>query len=342
MISLVDVQHDWRLLDESAIASVGKVKLISHEEFTKIEGFPVHYVQPWGAIRLLRWFPRIFWLLYAVQLLITCGRNCVLIVNGGVLVWLYAGMLNRLLIRRRKIMCWDLFVEVNSSWKRRILRIAIRGISLSVLWSRQQVKPHSEFLDVPEEKLLFLPFKANHSKGRRYDLPIGDFVFAGGNGKRDYRCMVEAVRDTGIPVIISATDPEVRRSIELLPNVIVLGAPEPAFAQLQAASRFVVVPMIYTGLKGGGEANFCNAMWHGKPVVAADSIAASDYILDGVTGFVVPSGDSAKLRSRILELWEDDEKIRQLGENARNHCERNFTHAAFIRRLLQVATTLQN
>ncbi len=104
------------------------------------------------------------------------------------------------------------------------MREAIKGISLCVMWSKDQVGTHARFLGLPEERFVFVPFKANHSKSPHYDLPTCDFIFSGGNSKRDYKCLVEAVRGTGIPVIISATDPGVRRQIENLPNVIVLGA----------------------------------------------------------------------------------------------------------------------
>jgi len=184
---------------------------------------------------------------------------------------------------------------------------------------------------------VFLPFKANHSKGPSYDIPIGNYVFAGGNGKRDYRTLVEAVRGTGIPVIISATDPAVLGQIERLPNVIALAAREPAFAQLQAGARLVVVPMIDTGLKGGGEANMCNGMWHGKPVIAVDRMAAGDYIIEGQTGYIVSPGDVTLLRCRIVELWSDPEKCCEMGRKAKEHVEANFTHEAFIRRLLRLA-----
>ncbi len=53
----------------------------------------------------------------------------------------------------------------------------------------------------------------------------------------------------------------------------------------------MVVPIVCTDLRGGGETNFCNAMWHGKPVIAADSISAKDYIVEGETGYIVPAGD---------------------------------------------------
>ena len=208
---------------------------------------------------------------------------------------------------------------------------------LSVLWSRKQIEPHAEWLGLPKDRFVFLPFKANHSQGPAYDLTIGGYVFAGGNGKRDYEVLAEAVRGTGIPLIVSATDPAVRRQIKDLPNVIALAAWEPAFAQLQSGARFIVVPMIDTGLKGGGEANMCNGMWHGKPVIAVDRMAAEDYIVEGETGYIVPPGDVALLRRRMLELWNDPAKCEEMGRRAKDHVKENLTHEAFIRRLLRLA-----
>jgi glycosyltransferase involved in cell wall biosynthesis len=335
---LSEVRNDWSLLDHPNFEVPENIHLISHERFTHCLGLVVRYIPPGRLSISLRFSAILFNCAYALKLLRSCDQNTVLIVNGSADIWLFVGLLNRLVYHsRRKVLCWDIFVEVKGSWKRKLMSAALKGMTLSVLWSRKQIRPHSEFLGISEERFIFLPYKSNHSKGPRYDLPIGNFVFAGGNGKRDYKCLIEAVRDTNIPVIISATDPAVRKSIDPLPNVIVLGAPEPAFAQLQAASRFVVVPMVCTGLKGGGEANFCNAMWHGKPVIAADSIAAADYVIEGETGFVVPSGDSMALRRRILELWGNADRTRKMGMAAKLHVEQQFTHHAFIRRLLRLA-----
>jgi glycosyltransferase involved in cell wall biosynthesis len=341
MPSLNEVQDDWRSLDRPELQVATNVRLISHEEFTSCPDIHVEHISPGLLVRTLRFFPRVAACAYAWKLLRACDKQAVLIVNGSMPIWLFVGLLNRILYRsRRRILCWDIFIEVDEGWKRKLMSAALKGMTLSVLWSRKQVKPHSEFLGIPAERFVFVPYKANHSKGVRYNLPVGNFIFAGGNGKRDYKCLVDAVRDSGIPVIISATDPAVRKSIEPLPNVILLAAPEPAFAQLQAASRFVVIPMIHTGLKGGGEANFCNAMWHGKPVIAVDSIAAEDYVLDGETGYVIPSGDSQALRQRIIELWNDPERVAKMGKAALHHVEDNFSHAAFIRRLLLLASLL--
>lgn len=337
-VSLADVQADWTVLDDPNLDLPLDVRLISHERFTACPEIPVEYIEPGPLARLARFLPALFNFFYAWQLLRACDTRTVLIVNGGTGIWLFVGLLNRALYRcSRRVLCWDVFVEVEGGWRRRVVSMAMRGITLAVLWSRAQIKPHAEFLGLPEERFVFLPYKANHSKGPRYDLSIGRYVFSGGNGKRDYRCLIEAVRGTGIPVIISATDPEVRKSIEPLPNVIVLGAAEPAFAQLQAAAEFVVIPMVHTGLKGGGEANFCNAMWHGKPIIAADSIAAADYIIEGETGYVVPSGNTSLLRTRITALWGDPSWSASMGAAAARHAAATLTHRSFVKRLLSVA-----
>jgi glycosyltransferase involved in cell wall biosynthesis len=81
-------------------------------------------------------------------------------------------------------------------------------------------------------------------------------------------------------------------------------------------------------------------MWHGKPVIACCNFAAEDYIVEGETGYVLPSGDSEGLRKRILELWNDPEKVRVMGQKGHEHIEKHFTHFKFIRRLLRLAFVL--
>jgi len=337
--TLEEVQRDWRRLDADDFSTPGGARLVSHEDFSKEPGGEeVEYIRPGPLASLFRFAPILFNLLYAWRLLRHTKRNAVLILNGGGLLWLFVGLLNRFgMLRARKIMLWDPFVEVRDGWRRAVVRAAMSSFRLTVVWSRKQVDSHAEWLGLPRERFVFIPWKANHSKGPCYRLPIENYVFSGGNGKRDYQTLADAVRDTGIPVIISSTDSAVRSQIERLPNIIPVAAGEPAFAQLQAGARFTVVPMVDTGLKGGGEANMCNGMWHAKPVIAADRMAADDYIVEGETGYIVSPGDATSLRRRILELWNNPEKCGAMGQKAKEHVEANFTHEALIRRLLRLA-----
>ena len=349
------VRKDWRVLDDESFPVIDGVRLISHEEFTSAPEIKVEYVGPGKVAAFFSKISILYWLLYAMRLFRASDSKSVVIVNGGVThLWLWCGILNAFpIFGKRKLFCWDVFVEyilgqekrlwffpfikITTQKKEKLARFILRQYGLNVLWSKKQVATHAKHFNLPEHHFIFLPFKANHSKRETYDIPMHDFIFAGGNGKRDYKCLIDAVRGTGIPVVISATDPEVRKSIEPLPNVMVIGAPEPAFGQLQAASRFVVIPMIYSGLKGGGEANFCNAMWHRKPVIAVDSMSADDYVIEGETGFVIPPGDSTALRNTITKLWTNVSMCNEMGLKARLHVEENLTHKKFINRLTRMA-----
>ena len=355
------IRVDYHALDGSEFVPPEGVRLISHEHYADDNEVPVEFIAPNRLVRLFRLFGSVATLLYALQLFLAADKNTVVLVNGGSGgLWQLLGCLNRIpIFRRRNLFLWDVFVEyflgtekrlkffpfikVKTRWKEAIARHALAGYNLIVKWSRKQAIAHARYYRLPEEKFIFLPYKSNHSNASRFpqsdlcNVSLGRFVFSGGNGKRDYKCLVDAVRGTDIPVVISATDPTVRKQIELLPNIILLGAPEPAFAQLLSISTLVVIPMIDSGLKGGGEANFCNAMWHGKPVIACCNMAAEDYILESETGFVVPSGDSELLRQRILELWNDPELAEQMGSSGHRHVAENFTHDLFIRRLLRLA-----
>ncbi|MDR1923811.1 MAG: hypothetical protein LBQ66_05510 [Planctomycetaceae bacterium] len=385
------VFNDWRVLDSCEFTIPDGVSLVSHEEFTSAPEIVVRRVLPNCFVRFFGGIKILYSFFYAFQLLFSCGRGDVLLVDGSNgLLWFFVGYLHKLpFFKRTKIFLWDLFVEyhlgkdrrlrffpmvkIKVAWKISFARFAMMEYDVMVLWSRKQVEPHAKLFRLPKEKFIFLPFKSDHSVWQTYDIPMGNFIFAGGNSKRDYKTLVEAVRGTGIPTIISTTDPNVKQSIlqpaqiqkrisakqtnntdaitnqdadaitnqddlaDSVSNVIVLAASEPAFAQLQAASRFVVMPTIYSGLKGTSEANFCNPGWHGKPVIACCDIAAEDYIVEGETGYVVHSGDSEGLRKRIIELWNDSDKVKIMGQKGREHVEKYFTQTKFIRRLLRLA-----
>jgi hypothetical protein len=353
--SINDIRADWRLLDRDLFPGTEGIQLISHEPFTPVPGIKVTCIPPGRIATFFSGNSLAHSFFYAVKLFLSSDRQTVIIVNGGnAALWLLCGLINASgVLGKRNLLCWDLFVEyilgteksmrflpfvkITTQRKEKLARFVMRQYGLNVLWSKKQVVTHAQHFNTPEHHFIFLPFKSNHSKTNSFDIAMGNFIFAGGNSKRDYKCLTDAVKGTGIPVIISATDPKVRQQIEQLPNIMVIGAPEPAFGQLQAAARLVVIPLQYSGLKGAGEANFCNAMWHGKPVIAADSLAAEDYIVEGETGFVVQSGDSLTLRNRIDTLWNDPELCRKMGLAGRKHVEENFTHAKFIRRLLRLA-----
>ncbi len=84
-------------------------------------------------------------------------------------------------------------------------------------------------------------------------------------------------------------------------------------------SEFLVVPSIwyevfgYTAIEG---------MLLGKPVIASDSGALPELINNGKNGFIFKAGSVSELKEKIMNLYNDDEKINALGNNAREHASK--------------------
>lgn len=60
------------------------------------------------------------------------------------------------------------------------------------------------------------------------------------------------------------------------------------------------------------------AMACGRPAIVSDQVGcAADLVTDGVTGFVVPFGDTAALAQRLVEVASNPGQLRAMGEKAR-------------------------
>jgi len=72
----------------------------------------------------------------------------------------------------------------------------------------------------------------------------------------------------------------------------------------------------------------------GRPVVASAVGGLVDAVDDGVTGLLVPAGDIAALRSALERLLGDSELRAQLGAEAREKAQREFSFDAAATALL--------
>lgn len=85
------------------------------------------------------------------------------------------------------------------------------------------------------------------------------------------------------------------------------------------------------------------AMRCGLPVVGFDVGGIGEWLIDGETGYLVPSMDRQQYAGRIETLLRNKKLARTLGENGRELSERRFSFDAYIRnleaRLTEVAHT---
>ena len=91
-----------------------------------------------------------------------------------------------------------------------------------------------------------------------------------------------------------------------------------------------------------GGISVIEAMAFGLPVVATRAGGLSEVVEDGVTGILVPPGDSKALAEAISRLLRDPELRRRMGEAGRSTVMKDFTVERLISRTLAVYQSLAN
>ena len=76
--------------------------------------------------------------------------------------------------------------------------------------------------------------------------------------------------------------------------------------------------------------SFCSKC--GKPVVATDTGGCREAVQNGVTGFLVPPGDSEQLAEKIIRLLRDECAAATMGQAGRTRVEAEFSLSRMIQR----------
>ncbi len=228
----------------------------------------------------------------------------------------------------------------NGPLRRYVVRFLLRRITHSVsrivVHATRQIEMYARDLGLPKEKFSLVPCHTT-LYGAEYPVSDGDYVFSGGDSKRDYRTLIEAARGLTCRVIIAAFSKAHFEGMDIPDNVEILsgGMSFEDFYRLAAGAAVVAVPL-QPGLPyPGGQQVYLNAMAIGKPVVVADDCGADEYIANGVTGLVVPAGDAATLREAINTLVVDRDLATSLARNA-SATAAAFAPDVFIRRVLEI------
>lgn len=196
--------------------------------------------------------------------------------------------------------------------------------------STSEVKTFSKAWGVDPQRVVFQPFP-NTLHGYR-NMPTRDdgYLFSGGNSVRDYPLLVSALEGTAVTTHI-ATKWQPRKN---LPHLHVRPTSHEEFMTLLANAHAVVVPL-RRSVRSAGQQSYLNAMGLGKPVIVTDTPGVRDYIVDGVTGVIVPH-DAEKMRAAILHVMDPANAAfyAAMGERAKKDVFERFTEAHFRHGLL--------
>lgn len=168
-------------------------------------------------------------------------------------------------------------------------------------------------------------------------LPQGDFLLFVGDVTHDKGAAVllkaYAELDTQMPLVFIGRPFLPELATDLPPRVFLLGK-WPHDVVMAAWSRCAIglVPSIVAETFG---IVALEAMYMGKPVIAARSGGLSDVVVDGETGFLVPPGDPQALRRAMQVLLDDPTRRASMGAMAKQRAM-TFQAKSVIPRIEQV------
>lgn len=188
----------------------------------------------------------------------------------------------------------------------------------------------SSYYGVPAERLV--KFKAapleTFSPGSPAD---GECVLSVGAAQRDYDTLFGALQGLpGVSTRVYASsrflDPYRRRMPKDLNAWAELRdhADHASMPRVYATARLVVLPMRDTYQYSAGTTVALEAHAAGKAIVATDLPGMRDCVVDGVSGILVPVGDSMAMREAIARLWNDPRLAAEMGMAGRAHVEKEF------------------
>jgi glycosyltransferase involved in cell wall biosynthesis len=102
----------------------------------------------------------------------------------------------------------------------------------------------------------------------------------------------------------------------------------------------VVAVALKPSITGSGLSVMLEAMSSGRALVATANPGIEEYVRDGVTGVLVPSGDEDALARTIEALLADPAHAAELARNAAHDVRQRFTSAVMARELAAMVTAL--
>ena len=197
---------------------------------------------------------------------------------------------------------------------------------------------------LPYEKNYYVPYGIDYDfydKDTRVSEISERYIFSSGRDVgRDYKTLVEAVKDLPVKLVIAASPRNMKNIGELPPNVEVLYLKRTETPPFLKKSLFVVIPTIpdekMAGSDCSGQYSLLEAMSCAKAVITTERDTLTGYFKGGEDGFIVSPYNVAELKEKIMTLWNDPEKAKVMGEAAREKIRSQFTMEIFSQKLAKI------
>jgi glycosyltransferase involved in cell wall biosynthesis len=211
----------------------------------------------------------------------------------------------------------------------RKLRIVTQNLTVLIVSSEFTRQWMSEHSGIPPERIdlvthwVEIPATPADPGEGKYAAFAGRFV-----PEKGIETFLEAARISKLPFKLSR-DKKFFVNVPLPPEAeVVVTSSRNEVHDFYRSARALVMPAIWFetfGLVGA------ESMAHGIPVIGANIGAVANLIEDGVDGLIFESGNAQDLAHKVRWLWDDPERSRRLGKNAREKAIRLWSAEKHIK-----------
>jgi len=255
-----------------------------------------------------------------------------------------SSLLNFIYITAEKIagVFTDGFICVGEVMKERYLKAGIgREEQYKVIYSGFDIKPYLEAEKGREERRNRLGIKENEKVigmvGRLFYLKGQDYLL---------RAFADVVKEYPDVKLLLVGDGILRRELEdyarkkgILSKVIFTGLVSPDEVPGYISMMDILA---HTSLREGLPKAVAQGFAGGKPVVAFDVDGAKELVINGKTGYLIPPGDTALLKEKLLFLLKNPEKSYKMGEAGREIVKELFPVEKMVDRIEKLYTELSS
>jgi glycosyltransferase involved in cell wall biosynthesis len=237
------------------------------------------------------------------------------------------GFQQLLRLRKKPVVAWLFNVGTCSSGMRQVLaRMSCQHIDKFVVHTRREIDIYSEWLGLPEDRFVFLPYQAPDIEVEYAEETQAPFIASLGSAHRDYPLLFEAVKRLDIPTVV-ATGVSALDGIEVPSQVQTpFKIPKSECLKLAQQARLNVIPLLpKEGVTAAGQVTIVEAMHMGRPLITTRYYGAEDYIIHGETGWLVEPNSLESMMEAIDVLWNNAELRQTLANNARDYAKKHFS-----------------
>jgi glycosyltransferase involved in cell wall biosynthesis len=269
-----------------------------------------------------------------------------IIITGDFQVGLFYALLRKIFTRNScPHFFLDLMLDAEQSsllwrFKRWVQKKVLASVDCMLVFSKNELEYYPRLLDIPAARFRFLPYHTNITKPQLVNTNQG-YIFSAGKSGRDYRTLIEAVKDMSMDLYI-VSDEASMQGIEIPHNVkVYYNITYDKYLELLRNSSIVVIPLM-PHIRSLGMVVMLEAMALGKPTIITRAISNVEYIKDKKNGYLVEVGDHNAIKEKIQLLSQNPQAYNNIRENALRDVREHWVFEKYVRSVLNIAQELIN